>query len=58
MRLFFLIMAFVAAMMTVTAYKSGYNRAMADAYNKFYDGPEGYCMADKPPHPGECYAGE
>lgn len=20
----------------------------------YFEGPEGYCLADKPPHPGEC----
>ncbi len=50
----FMLMAFMAALMTVTAYKNGYNRALADAQCRFDTGVEGYCLADSPPHPGPC----
>lgn len=51
---FFLVMAFVASLMTITAYKSGFNSAMAKCQAEFNQGGEGYCLADNPPHPGAC----
>ncbi len=62
LKLTLVFLVFMAGIMTVTAYRSGYNlgynRAKADDYSEYYSGPEGFCLADKPPHPGQCNDGE
>ncbi len=38
----------------IMAWNKGYTKASKDLEAKWYEGPEGYCLADKPAHPGEC----
>lgn len=37
------------------AYLCGYQKADTELSKNWYEGPEGYCLADKPPHPGDCH---
>lgn len=52
----FIIAAFVVQFFAVRAFylHLGHERALFEAEQQFYTGDVGYCLADVPPHPGDC----
>lgn len=57
MKYLWVLLAFVIQFFTVkyVYFQLGYDRALHVAEQQFYAGPEGYCLADSPPHAGECH---
>lgn len=46
-----------AALLSLSAYRLGYTKATERARIEYFEGVEGYCLADTPAHPGECKGG-